>query len=76
MVAATIKEDTRTEPRSSGFACIGVARTELPVHFYAAYQADNGSDCVYQFRSRVEITGDHVGSFGNTTDTVTLCECT
>ncbi len=68
------QEDTRAEPRSGGFACIGVARRELVINFDSPNQADNGSDGVNQFCAGIEIRCYHIGSFGNTPDTVALCK--
>ena len=47
---------------------------ELGIDLHAPDKADNGSDGVYQLGAGVEIRSDHVGRFGNATDTVTLGE--
>ena len=68
------QEDTRPEPRGGGLRRVWVTGRELLVHLDSSDQSDDGTDGVDQFRSRVEIGGDHFRGLVDTRQPVALRE--
>ena len=69
------EEDTRTEPRGCGLARIGVTTRELVVHFYSSYQPHYRIHGIDEFRTGIEVGGDHLRGLIDISNTIALCVC-
>lgn len=75
MVAATIRKIQAPNQEAAVFEVSG-SPEELRIDLHATDETNYGSHCVNQLGTGVEIRCYHVGSLGDTCDTVTLCVST